>query len=54
MMLGTTLLATLAMVLVWELNPFVALLFLAVAGSVDVIFLSANLNKVPQGLFSCR
>jgi KUP system potassium uptake protein len=45
----TTCFVTLVMILVWKLPFAVALLFLLVFGSIEGIYFTAVLNKVPQG-----
>ncbi len=49
MMVGSTLLFFSALVMVWEAPLVLAVTFLAVFGLIDTVYLSANLNKVPNG-----
>ncbi|XP_024534361.1 potassium transporter 10 [Selaginella moellendorffii] len=48
-MLVTTLLMALLMVVIWQTNIFLVLLFLAVFGTVELVYISAVLFKVPNG-----
>jgi KUP system potassium uptake protein len=48
-MVVTTLLMSLVMVFVWQQSVVLAVLFLLAFGSVEVVYLSASLMKVPQG-----
>lgn len=48
-MLVTTFLMTLVIVMVWQRSIFFALVFCVVFGSVELLYLSTALNKVPQG-----
>ncbi|KAK9835990.1 hypothetical protein WJX81_004040 [Elliptochloris bilobata] len=49
MMIGTTVLATLAMFMVWDASIFIAIPFLLIFGFIDGVYFSTNLNKVPSG-----
>lgn len=48
-MLVTTLLMTIVIVTVWQRSIIWAILFCVVFGSVELLYLSTALNKVPQG-----
>ena len=47
--LCTTVIITLYMIMVWELNPLLVILFFLFFGAYDANMLAANLTKVPHG-----
>ncbi|KAL3160267.1 hypothetical protein ABBQ38_009749 [Trebouxia sp. C0009 RCD-2024] len=49
MLFGTKLLIYLVMLLIWETNFFLATAFFIGFGFIDMVFTTANLNKVPLG-----
>ena len=49
MMIGTDILVTIAMIVVWELPLYVPVIFFCVFGFVDGVFWTANLTKIPKG-----
>ncbi|KAL3134369.1 hypothetical protein ABBQ38_006624 [Trebouxia sp. C0009 RCD-2024] len=49
MLFGTTLLIYLVMLMIWETNFFLATAFFIGFGFIDMVFTTANLNKVPRG-----
>ncbi|KAL0023251.1 hypothetical protein WJX79_010795 [Trebouxia sp. C0005] len=49
MMFGTTVLIYVVMLMIWETNFFLATAFLISFGFIDMVFTTANLNKVPHG-----
>ncbi|DBA83964.1 TPA: Potassium transporter, variant 2 [Trebouxia sp. C0004] len=49
MMFGTTVLMYMVMLMIWETNFFLATAFLIGFGFIDMVFTTANLNKVPHG-----
>ena len=49
LMMGTDLLAALAMVVVWELPLIFPIVYLIFFGFVDGVFFTANLTKIPLG-----
>ncbi|DBA74693.1 TPA: hypothetical protein ACH3X2_009358 [Trebouxia sp. C0005] len=49
MMFGTTVLMYMVMLMIWETNFFLATAFLLGFGFIDMVFTTANLNKVPHG-----
>jgi KUP system potassium uptake protein len=48
-MLVTTFLMALIVIFVWQRNIIFALIFLAFFGSIEAVYLSSSLMKVPQG-----
>jgi KUP system potassium uptake protein len=48
-MLVTTCLMTLVIIIVWQRSILIALLFLVFFGSIEVLYISSALFKVPQG-----
>ncbi|KAL3139069.1 Potassium transporter [Trebouxia sp. C0010 RCD-2024] len=46
---GTTVLVYLVMLMIWETNFFLATAFLLFFGFIDLVYTTANLNKVPHG-----
>ncbi|KAL3134375.1 hypothetical protein ABBQ38_006629 [Trebouxia sp. C0009 RCD-2024] len=49
MMFGTTVLIYMVMLMIWETNFFLATAFLISFGFIDMVYTTANLNKVPHG-----
>ncbi|KAL3152408.1 hypothetical protein ABBQ32_001459 [Trebouxia sp. C0010 RCD-2024] len=46
---GTTVLVYLVMLMIWETNFFLATAFVLFFGFIDMVYTTANLNKVPRG-----